>query len=121
MKPFALIIEDDPKLGKIFEATLQRAGFDTALDPEGDGYDDFLDRENPSMVIMDMHLPFGSGQEILTQLRSLPRWAKVPVIIVTADLFMAKALESKGEHVLLKPFTVTRLAELVAVLAPTHP
>jgi DNA-binding response OmpR family regulator len=110
--PFALIIEDDPNLGKIFEATLQRAGFETALDANGDGYMDSLKTKNPALLVLDMHLPFASGQEILAGLRAEPSWAQIPVIIVTADLFLAKSFTSKGELVLLKPFTVSRLIEV---------
>ena len=117
-QPFALIIEDDPKLGKVFEATLQRAGFETARDANGDGYIGFLDTKNPALLILDMHLPYASGQEILAGLRAEPRWAQIPVIIVTADLFLAKSFESKGERVLLKPFSVSRLMEVATQFLP---
>lgn len=116
--PFALIIEDDPKLGKIFEATLQRAGFETALDANGDAYAGFLNAQTPALLVLDMHLPFASGQEILAGLRAEPRWVQIPVIIVTADLFLAKSFASKGELVLLKPFTVSRLTEVAAQFLP---
>jgi DNA-binding response OmpR family regulator len=115
---FALIIEDDPRLGKIFEATLQRVGFETVLDANGDAYTDFLNAQNLALLVLDMHLPFASGQEILAGLRAEPRWAQTPVIIVTADLFLAKAFEAKGELVLLKPFTVSRLSEAAARFLP---
>ena len=116
--PFAIILEDDPRLGKVFEAALQRAGFETALDANGDKYATFLNTQKPALLILDMHLPFASGPEILVGLRAEPRWAQIPVIIVTADLFLAKSYESKGEKVLLKPFTVSRLVEEAAQFLP---
>ena len=117
-QPFALIIEDDSRLGKIFEAALQRAGFETALDANGDKYAAFLNAQKPAILILDMHLPFASGPEILAEVRAEPRWAQIPVIIVTADLFLAKSFEAKGEQVLLKPFTTSRLAEVTAQFLP---
>jgi two-component system, OmpR family, response regulator RegX3 len=117
-QPFAIIIEDDPKLGKVFEVALQRAGFETALDANGDSYLGFLNSRNPALIILDMYLPFASGQEILAAMRAKPDQAKIPVIIVTADLFLAKSFESKGEKVLLKPFSVSRLAEAAAQFLP---
>ena len=111
-QPFAIIVEDDPRLGKVFEAALQRVGFETFLDADGDKYVALLNTQKPALLILDMHLPFASGPEILAELRAEPRWAQIPVIIVTADLFLAKSFESKGEQVLLKPFTASRLSEV---------
>ena len=116
--PFAIILEDDPRLGKVFEAALQRAGFETALDANGNNYLEFINSRNPALIILDMHLPFASGQEILAGMRAKPDQAKIPVIIVTADIFLAKSFEAKGEKVLLKPFTVSRLAEAAAQFLP---
>jgi DNA-binding response OmpR family regulator len=35
-KPLVMIVEDDPKLGMIYEAALQQAGYTTYLDRDGD-------------------------------------------------------------------------------------
>jgi len=115
-QPFAIIIEDDPRLGKVFEAALQRVGFENVLDADGNQYVVFLNNQKPDLLILDMHLPFASGPEILAGLRAEPRWAQIPVIIVTADLFLAKSFEAKGEQVLLKPFMASRLAEVAVHL-----
>jgi len=115
---FALIIEDDPKLGTVFAAALQRAGFETALDTNGDSYAALLKAQKPTVLVLDMHLPFASGAEILAELRADPRWAQIPVNIVTADLFLARSFASKGEQVLLKPFTASRLAEVATQFIP---
>jgi CheY-like chemotaxis protein len=117
-QPFALIIEDDPKLGIIFETTLQKAGFETGLDPDGNRYPNLLSTSLPVLILLDMHMPYASGSDILNQLRSDPRWANIPVLIVTADLRMAQSMQAKGEQVLLKPITVTRLTEVVSRFLP---
>jgi len=117
-QPFVLIIEDDPKLGVIFETTLQKAGFETGLDPDGNRYPNLLSTHSPVLILLDMHMPYASGSDILNQLRADPRWANIPVLIVTADLRMAQSMQAKGEQVLLKPITVARLTEIVSRFLP---
>ncbi|GAB4400845.1 MAG: hypothetical protein OHK0052_24420 [Anaerolineales bacterium] len=114
--PLVLILEDDPQLGKVYQAALRNAGFTVQIDPNGDQYETFLETQIPDLMVLDMHLPFVSGPEVLQILRSTDLWAKIPVIVVTADLFLAKSLQHKGEQVLLKPFSVLRLAELANAL-----
>ena len=112
-KPFAVIVEDDPKLGMIYKTALQQAGYDTYLDNQGNQVMDKLPSVNPALIILDMHLPYASGADILHQIRSDGRWANIPVIITTADLFAAKSLQGQAEYVLLKPVSVGRLLEIV--------
>lgn len=114
--PLVLILEDDPQLGKVYQAALRSAGFDVQIDPNGDQYQTFLETQIPNLMVLDMHLPFVSGPEVLRILRSNDLWQKIPVIVVTADLFLAKSLQHKGEQVLLKPFSVLRLTELANTL-----
>jgi DNA-binding response OmpR family regulator len=116
-RPFALIIEDDPNLGRIFEKSLSKAGFETALDPDGNGYLDLLAANAlPAILILDLHLPFASGPEILQTLRANPEWAKIPALIVTADLRLSKEMKLKGEQVLIKPFSPNFLIETVQAM-----
>ena len=115
-RPFAMIVEDDPKLGMIYETTLQQAGYDTYLDTEGNQIMDKLRSVNPALIILDMHLPYASGADLLRQIRSDGRWAGISIIIATADLFSAKSLEGQADYVLLKPVSVGRLLEIVRQL-----
>lgn len=112
-KPFAVIVEDDPKLGIIYKTVLQQAGYDTFLDKDGNQVMDKLPEINPALVILDMHLPYASGADILRQIRSDERWANLPVIVSTADLFAVKSLQGQAQHILLKPVSVGRLLEIV--------
>ena len=111
-KPFALIVEDDPKLGTIYQTALQQAGYETYLDRDGDEVLDVLPRIDPALIVLDMHLPYALGTDILRQLRADERWAKIPVVVTTADLLIAKSLEDQVKYVLVKPVSVGRLFEI---------
>jgi PAS domain S-box-containing protein len=111
-KPFVLIIEDDVHLVKIYEAALKESGFETEIDTEGNKVFDKLSSKNPALIVLDLHMPFASGTDILNQIRSDQRWVNTPVIVTTADLYLAKSLQGQVEEILIKPVSVTRLREL---------
>ena len=117
-KPLAMIVEDDPKLGTIYETALQQAGYDTFLDANGDRIMDRLAETEPALIILDAHLPYASGADLLQQIRADERWSKVPIIMATADLYLAKSLQGQAEYVLLKPVGLARLLEIVNRLRP---
>jgi DNA-binding response OmpR family regulator len=108
--PYALIIEDDPKLGMIFQTTLRQAGYDTDLDENGNRYRSFLSARQPDLVILDLHLPYAYGGDILNEIRA--KYPNVVVAVVTADLVKAKTLTGKADHVLIKPVSVASLLRL---------
>lgn len=111
-KPFALIVEDDPKLGRIFSVSLEQIGFETGLDDNGLHYAALLESRKPALILLDVHLPFASGAEILDIIRADERWKNVPILVMTADINMAKSLDGKADYSLLKPISVTRIQEI---------
>lgn len=114
---FALIIEDDPKLAKIFSLALTSGDFATELINDGRTALKQLKHLIPDVIVLDLHLPYVSGQEILWQIKQDDRLANTHVIIATADALLAEELESQADIVLLKPISVSQLKELAMRLA----
>ena len=115
-KPLAMIVEDDPKLGAIYETALKEAGYETFLDADGDQIMQRLPSVDPALIILDVHMPYASGVDLLHQIRADERWSKVPIIVATADLLVAKSLQGQAEYVLLIPISVGRLLEIAGRL-----
>jgi DNA-binding response OmpR family regulator len=114
-QPYALIIEDDPKLGEIYKTALQNSGFATDLDENGDQYRVFLEARQPDLVILDLHLPFASGSDILDEIRA--RYpARTRVALITADFVKAKTLSDKADHLLVKPVSLASLLKLAETI-----
>jgi len=109
-QPYALVIEDDPKLGMIYQTALQQAGYDTDLDENGNRYRALLDARRPDLVILDLHLPFAFGGDILNEIRA--KYPDTIVVVVTADFIKAKTLTGKADHILVKPVSVASLLRL---------
>ncbi|MBS4062617.1 MAG: response regulator [Bacteroidetes bacterium] len=108
----ALIVEDDPKLGRIFSAALSQVGFEVTWDEDGTRYKKILETATPSVIFLDAHLPFASGAEILDEIRADERWQDIPVVLVTADIALSKSLAKKADISLLKPVSVARIQEI---------
>ena len=117
-KRSAMIIEDNEDLAIIFAEALQAAGFDTGIIQDGDTARARLQSCVPNIIILDLHLPYVSGEDILKQIRADERLVKTRVIIATADPRMADMLKDQADLVLLKPISFGQLRDLAARLSP---
>jgi DNA-binding response OmpR family regulator len=113
---FALIVEDETDLAIIFSKALQEAGFETQIVRAGDTALMWLTSTTPQIVVLDLHLPRVSGEEVLEQIRADERLAATKVIIATADPRMAETLQDRADLVLLKPIGFSQLRDLAARL-----
>jgi signal transduction histidine kinase len=76
-----------------------------------------LAREHrPDAILLDLHLPDISGDEVLTQLRAAPETRAIPIVVVTAEAAVARLQRSPSMRActcLTKPFEVRRFLEVV--------
>lgn len=113
---FALIVEDETDLAIIFAKALQEAGFETQIVRAGDTALMWLTSTEPQVVVLDLHLPRVSGEEVLKKIRADERLKDTQVIIATADPRMADVLQDKADLVLLKPIGFSQMRDLAARL-----
>ena len=114
----AMIIEDNEDLAIIFAEALQAAGFETSIVQDGEEAIAQLQGSVPKIIILDLHLPYVSGEDILKQIRADERLVETRVIIATADPRMADMLKDQADLVLLKPISFGQLRDLAARLSP---
>lgn len=117
-KPLALIIEDDRPQATIFNQALQIADFDTEIIQDGEAALERLAATVPALVVLDLHLPYVSGADVLRRIRADERLTKTKVILATADPLMAEPLQEDSELVLLKPISFSQLRDLATRLRP---
>ena len=76
-----------------------------------------LAREHrPSLILLDLHLPDMSGEEVLRRLRADPRTAATPVVVLSADATAGQVQRLRADGAadyLTKPFDIPRLLELI--------
>jgi PAS domain S-box-containing protein len=76
-----------------------------------------LAREHePDLILLDLHLPDLSGEDVLTRLRDEAQTQEIPVVVLTADATDAgrtPVVESLADGFVTKPIGVQTLLELV--------
>ena len=117
-RPLALIIEDDPKLATIFAEALRQAGYKTEFILDGRRALERLAETIPAVVVLDIHLPYYSGTEILQQIRADSRLAQTRIMLATADALRADQLRAEADLVLLKPIGYRQLRDLAERYLP---
>jgi len=81
---------------------------------------DLASEHHPDLVLLDLHLPDMTGEEVLRRLRSGPKTASIPVVILSADArpgLITGLLESGARAFLTKPLDVRELLRLIEVIA----
>lgn len=78
-----LICEDNRLASKTLSVVLEKEGFLTETAEEGNSAIDLLKKNDYALIIVDIHLPYHSGLELVKFLRSDLK-KETPVVIVTA-------------------------------------
>ena len=118
--PLALVIEDHEHTATIFSAALSTAGYAPEIIINGEEAINYLAKVDPALIVLDLHLPQVSGENILKFIREDERLKKVRVILATADPLLADSLSSDANLVLIKPISFDQLSELAKRLHPSY-
>jgi len=115
-----LVIEDDGETRRLLVRLLRENGLRATGVADGREMWQALNTAQPDLLLLDLMLPVKSGLDLLRELRQEPRWASLPVIIVTARGEIAertRGLELGADDYVAKPFDRRELlARIGAVL-----
>ena len=119
-----LVVDDDPPSVKMISFLLREEGYEVASADNGLAALEWIDRESPDLVILDVMMPNLDGFEVCRRIRQKQ---DVPIIFLSAKgetVDKVTGLELGGDDYLAKPFepaellarvkAVTRRAEALA-------
>jgi two-component system KDP operon response regulator KdpE len=109
MKPFILIVEDDPQIRRFLRATLGAEGyrFQEAVTAE-EGLT-LAAAHHPDMILLDLGLPDRDGLDVIKQVR---QWSQAPILVLSArgqENDKIAALDLGADDYVAKPFAVGEL------------
>ena len=114
-KSKVLIVEDEPDIAGLMKHALERGGeLEVEMVSTGAAALKSVMEEPPSLVLLDLNLPFIDGLEVCRLLRGRSSSAAIPIIMVTArtgEADRVNGLELGADDYVTKPFS---LRELVA-------
>jgi DNA-binding response OmpR family regulator len=115
-----LVVDDEPKILEVVVSFLESKGFVAFHAENGRQAFEVFDRENISLVILDLMLPDMSGVEVCRVIR---RQSRVPIIMLTAKVEendLLQGLQTGADDYITKPFSLKVLyARVEAVLRRT--
>jgi two-component system, chemotaxis family, chemotaxis protein CheY len=102
-----LLVEDDDSEREGIRHLLERAGFTVASARDGAEAWEFLKRgPRPAAILTDLYTPRMTGQDLVARIRRTPRFARVPIIAMSAD---RASTRPSAEAFLEKPFSPEQL------------
>jgi CheY-like chemotaxis protein len=108
-----LIIDDDTMVQHLLRGHLQEEGFKVFSATDGvEGLT--LAREvRPTVIILDIHLPRLDGWSVLSELKSDPGLANIPVVMMSVEEQRARGFSFGACEYLVKPVEPERLLSVV--------
>ena len=120
-QPSILLIEDSDDCVRLLNFLFTRQGYTIFHAKDGIEAQTMIDTINrPSVVILDMMLPYADGLQLLVNIRNNPSWSNVPVMMLTSDettRTVVKAFELGANDFVVKPYKPMELVVRVNRLA----
>lgn len=108
-----MMVDDEPITLDVVQAYLEEAGYQkfiTVSEPQKAVA--LVSSEKPDLLLLDLMMPEVSGYDILKEIRANPKFAHMPVIVLTSSTDSAtkhKALELGATDILAKPVDPSEL------------
>ncbi len=100
-----LLIEDEPKLGKVILEELRGQGYQVDLASDGLIAESFFKQNNYALVLMDINIPHKSGFELCKEFRAIKK--SIPIIMLSAMGEINDKMEAfklGADDYMVKPF-----------------
>jgi chemosensory pili system protein ChpA (sensor histidine kinase/response regulator) len=114
--PLVLVVDDSITVRRVTQRLLQREGYRVSLAADGLQALERLQQERPTVVLSDIEMPRMDGFDLVHNIRSDPRLAALPVIMITsriAEKHREHARELGVDHYLGKPYAEDELLALI--------
>ncbi len=114
-----LIADDDSSTLRTLSHALEREGYQVHLAQDGAEALQQVEEQQPDLLILDVVMPQLDGHEVCRRLRRRPEFARIPIIILTAQSSQdekVRFLDAGADDYLTKPFHAPELLARIKVL-----
>jgi len=112
MKQRILVVDDEPDLLELVRVNLAQAGFEVETASKGRGALESVRRSAPDLIVLDLMLPDIQGTDVCRELRTDPKFARLPIIMLTAradEVDRVVGFELGADDYVTKPFSPREL------------
>jgi len=104
-----LVVDDEPQIRRVLRATLSTHGYEIAEAKTGEEALEWMRKELPDLVLLDMNMPGMGGVEACREIR---RASDAPIIMLTvrnSERDKVAALDAGADDYVVKPFGIEEL------------
>jgi two-component system chemotaxis response regulator CheY len=112
-----LTVDDSASMRQMVLLTLRGAGYDVVQACDGVEALELAGHATADLVLTDVHMPRMDGITLVRELRSLPNYKFVPMLILTTESSQEKKMDGKRAGAtgwIVKPFNPPQLLATVA-------
>lgn len=102
-----LIVDDEPANLQLLADLLKQRGHKVRVAPDGQLALNYIDRQKPDLILLDVNMPDMDGFEVCRRLKDNPDWAMIPVIFISAsdeEQNIVRSFAAGGVDYVTKPF-----------------
>jgi two-component system, OmpR family, alkaline phosphatase synthesis response regulator PhoP len=107
-KPTILVVDDEEDIIELVELNLGREGYHVLKCTTGEKALEIARAKAPALIVLDLMLPGIDGLEVCRRLKSGPKTAQIPVVMLTAkgeETDIVTGLELGADDYVTKPFS----------------
>lgn len=115
-RPRILVAEDDPEVLKMLEHVMKALGEVVACKDGQEAWEQAQSGPRPDVVVTDVMMPRMDGLSLAKQLKSVPKLATVPVVMLTAKTGprdVIAGINAGARFYVTKPFKTEELISKV--------
>lgn len=104
-----LVVDDEPQIRRVLRSTLSTHGYEIVEAKTGEEALEWMRKEPPDLVLLDMNMPGMGGVEACREIR---RACDAPIIMLTvrsAERDKVAALDAGADDYVVKPFGIEEL------------
>lgn len=121
MTAHILIVDDDPLIGRLFQAALKKEGYRTTVVLSGPGALAYLADIPVDVMLLDIMMADMDGIDVVTQVRQDPVHHGLPIVLLTAradEASRQRGLGAGANDYLIKPVSPEEVVRRVRLLLP---
>ena len=114
-----LIVEDETKIAQLLQDYLHKEGYSSHWINHGDAVIDWVQQEQPDLILLDLMLP---GKDGITLCQEIRHFSGIPIIIITArveEIDKVLGLEIGANDYICKPFSPREVMARIKALFRT--
>lgn len=119
-----LIVDDDRPSSLLFQRHLRKIRLESDIINDSREVIDYIKKEKPILVALDIEMPHITGLELLPQIRQLHNEVELPVLMISSHhetAIIQTALQNGANDYITKPINVTiALARIQSALSLNH-